>query len=79
MKLNLNLIINKALAKVTNHYTYQMSLKIFLVNINLCACPPDSMTSFTRYSNIHLHIIYNTKHCDWCKISKCCDILYTLT
>ena len=42
-----SILIDEALTKATNHYTYQMSPK-FLVNTVLCAQPPDSMISIER-------------------------------
>ena len=42
-----SILVDEALTKATNHYTYQMSPK-FLVNTVLCAQPPDSLISIAR-------------------------------
>ena len=39
--------MDEAIDKATNHNTYQMS-QTFMVDVILCAQPPDSITSFAR-------------------------------
>ena len=61
-------LIKEALAKATNHYTYQISPK-FLVNAILCAQPPDSMTSFARKQYLNAEISAKSEcSYDWCEL-----------
>lgn len=69
-KLNGNLSYHKKswpfdedLTKATNHCPYQMSPK-YLINVIICAQPPNSMTSFarkamigTRYQNVVIWLV----------------------
>ena len=70
---------NEDLTKATNHCTYQMSPE-FLVNVMLCAQPPNSKTSFAKkpwlvqdiqmlwydWCEIHTPMLQS----DWCEIQR---------